>query len=117
MGIRVPPHLLALGKTVALQSWVDSRKFPRDKYFETIDGFRSDLSKYCNVDEVDNSVLVTMIAATVEAEGALVGHVIENKGDISDEEAWTNFLKAAAWLIYQRYTREVENGKWAVTNG
>lgn len=53
-------------------------------------------------DEVPSELLVQMIAVTLDAEGALIEHVL-SKGnvEVSDPSVWSKICTAAAWVVLQ----------------
>jgi hypothetical protein len=114
MGLRIPGSLQSHMTTYALKSWVDRGGFPRKQYFELIDLYLQKLNALNTTgDALSGTQVATMLAATVDGEGQLLYYILNNGQSIDDEDRWFQVCLAAGWAIFQRYTREVENGKWS----
>ena len=115
--MRVPAHLQEIAATLALRSWVDGKKFPQEKYFETIDLARPLLARHgAGNGEPRPELVVMILTTTLDEEGLLLTYVLE-KGtyplDVEDREMrWLRCCQAAAWVILQAYERACKAREW-----
>lgn len=112
-GIRVPAHLQDTAKEIGARDWARAKGFPRDKWFELVDDFKEKLGKVTGGDTPENKQVVALLAVVVDAEGALVNHVLKLAVAIADEGVWTKMCTAAAWVVLQEYIAAVEKGEWS----
>jgi hypothetical protein len=115
--MHVPAHLQEIARQLALRSWVDGRSFPRESYFETIDGGRELLARHNKDADESRHGVVILIAGALDEEGLLLTHMLD-KGTYSrdsseDREArWFRVCLAAAWVVLQAYEKDCKAGKW-----
>lgn len=120
--MRVPAHLQEISKALALRSWVQAKSFPTEVYFETIDRAKGLLDRHAGTDEAGtengapDELVVSVVAAALDAEGLLLTHVL-NTGtyalDTEDREMrWLHACQAAAWVVLQAYASSCRAGRW-----
>jgi hypothetical protein len=114
--MRIPAHLQQISKQLALRSWVKSSKCARETHFESIDIFKARIFAHQSdgQDSSDNDeLLVTMIGAALNAEGALLTHALD-KGtcDLDGPDQWSKVCLAAGWAVLQNYEHACSNGDW-----
>lgn len=96
-------------KALRLRDWVRQKNFPREKYFAAIGRFETELRAFTpNPEPVPTELLVSMIAAAVDAEGALVTHVLEKSASEITQDNWLEMCQAAGWAILQLYRSEAK---------
>lgn len=113
--MRIPAPLQDTERTLGLRQWVRRRGFPLADYCQTVDGGREIVRRHQPPDDEEGAAddqVVPVIAAALDAEGALLAHCLENAYEIPDDEAWAKVLRAAAWVVLQRYQLAVRNGEW-----
>ena len=113
--MRVPAPLQDIAKTLGLRDWVRRKGFPLDDYCGTVDGAYEIVRRHQAPDDDDDPVhdqVVPVIAAALDTEGALLKHCLNEAYEIPDDDTWARVLKAAAWVVLQRYELAVKNGDW-----
>ncbi len=114
--MRVPAHLQEVKEALALRSWVESKAFPRESYFETIDLCKERLGHHQPEDEDDEpskDAIPPMLAAALDYEGRLLTYVLAQETmAIEDEARWGNICLAAGWVVLQLYEKACRNGEW-----
>jgi hypothetical protein len=55
---------------------------------------------------------VPVIAAALDAEGALLEHCLDKGYEIPDDAEWWKVCRAGAWVVLQRYQLAVRNKEW-----
>lgn len=114
--MQVPAPMQHIARTLALRSWVQRKDFPLEHYCGTVDGAYELLRRHDPPNDDDDpppDQVVPMIAAVLDHEGELLEYCLEKATyEVSDDDAWTKVLNAAAWTVLQRYDKAVKNGEW-----
>lgn len=95
-----------LARSLGLRDWVRRKAFPFDVYCETIHEACGMLARHDPAQRVDPSQfdqIVLVVAVALDVEGALLDHVLEQRVSLPDDEAWVKILKAAAWMVLERW--------------
>ncbi len=113
MAIHIPAPLMTTAKQLGLQTWVKSRKFQRDLYYQYLDECNSIMSKLAGDQPGElHESLANSARGLLIREGALLGHVLEvNKGP-KDNDEWSTYLDAGGWVVLQSYLTACNSGKW-----
>lgn len=115
--MRIPPDMQGVANDLRLRELVKSRKFPRDRYYESIELYRDRLTEKHPNPEDENlapplSAVAPLIAGTIASEGLLLAHCLENGIEVGDEAEFWNKCMAMAWATLQAHERDVNNGRW-----
>jgi hypothetical protein len=116
--VHVPVHLQEIETKLGLRTWVAGKKFPRETYFETIDGARDLLARHegANAEEPRHELIANTVAGVLDHEGLLLTHVLDAGTyslDTEDREMrWLHVCQAGAWVVLQAYERACKAGKW-----
>jgi len=113
MAFRIPVELQETAKAFNVRKWVESKDFPKQQYFETVDIFREQLERFDPDGEVNNKHLATILACTIDTEGALATHALATGIEIGTAEKWLQICTAAAWVVLQGYANAVKKGEWS----
>lgn len=96
--MQIPAHHQSIAKALALRSWVQQKDFPIGDYAVTIEGSIETLQRHLSDEaegEIQDAQIVAMLAAAVDAERALLSHVLGKKIDIPGEAEWKAMCEAA----------------------
>lgn len=108
---------------MGLRSFVKSSTFPIDTHCESIDLFKQRLRTHPRQEDEDieasaervprDEAVVSMIATTLDEEGLLETHVLEEGTvTIDTDETWHRICLAAGWVVLQAYELRVRKGDW-----
>lgn len=100
-----------LARQLRLDKWLNSSKWPRDRFFALIDNLQAGLREVLQTEPTDDQ-LVPLLAAAVEAEGGLGTYCLNAGHEIGGNPGWKERCEAAAWMIVRRYRLAVSTGKW-----
>ncbi|MCU1497837.1 MAG: hypothetical protein JWM47_1790 [Acidimicrobiales bacterium] len=105
--MRIPSTTRAVIKDYALDKWVNSRRCDLTAYFLTIDVFLPRLKVHAGPEDEGPpwDAVATLLAATLDHEGALYDYTEEKQLQTSDSEIWGHILLAAAMLIINKHQR------------
>lgn len=103
----------SLSKRLQLRKWVDSKSFPRDDYFKSVDHARAIISRRlqgADLEAIEGEFVAGTIARLLEMEGALYDFLSDI--DVSDEGVWKEICLVTALIVIERYTQAVERREW-----
>ena len=114
--MRIPAHMQAIATSLGLQSWVTSRDFPLETYYETIDLCNSRLANShlkAGEDQPSDMAIALMVAGALDEEDLLMTHVLSKATHpIDDDDSWRRICIAAAFAVMQAHERDCKSGKW-----
>lgn len=113
-GIRVtiPPSPRGVATRLGLTSWVNRKAFPAQAYFLSINNARRSL-KSVGSSEDDCESIVAMMAIILKRDEAFIDYVLDTcEQDVADDDNWQAHFEAFAWILLQRYYRDIASNDW-----